>query len=52
MARVGAAALVCVALAALALLVRMLALRHRRARDLANDDQDICIPALYSFWCL
>ncbi|MFR2054399.1 MAG: transglutaminase domain-containing protein [Collinsella sp.] len=49
MARVGAAALVCVALAALALLVRMLALRHRRARDLANDDQDICIPALYSF---
>ena len=52
MARVGAAALVCVALAALALLVRMLALRHRRARDLANDDQDICIPALYSFLVL
>lgn len=52
MARVGAAALVCVALAALALLVRMLVLRHRRARDLANDDQDICIPALYSYLVL
>ena len=52
MAREGAAALVFVALMSLALLVRMLVVRHRRARDLSNDDQDICIPALYSYLVL
>lgn len=52
MARVGAAALVLVALVSLALLGRMLVVRHRRARDLSNDDQDICIPALYSYLVL
>ena len=52
MIRVGAAALALVALVALALFIRMLAVRHRRARDLANDDQDICIPALYSYLVL
>lgn len=50
--RVGAAVLALVALVSLALLVRMLVVRHRRARDLANDDQDICIPALYSYLVL
>lgn len=50
--KAGAAALVFVALMSLALLVRMLVVRHRRARDLANDDQDICIPALYSYLVL
>ena len=52
MAREGAAALVLVALVSLALLGRMLVVRHRRARDLSNDDQDICIPALYSYLVL
>lgn len=52
MARVGSVALVLVALVSLALLVRMLVVRHRRARDLSNDDQDICIPALYSYLVL
>ena len=52
MARVGAVALVLVALVSLALLGRMLVVRHRRARDLSNDDQDICIPALYSYLVL
>ena len=50
--KAGAAALVFVALMSLALLVRMLVVRHRRARDLSNDDQDICIPALYSYLVL
>lgn len=50
--RVGAAVLACIALAMLVLLVRMLVVRHRRAQDLANDDQDICIPALYSYLVL
>lgn len=50
--RVGAAALALVALVALALFIRVLALRHRRVQDLANDDQDICIPALYSYLVL
>ena len=50
--KAGAAALAFVALMSLALLVRMLVVRHRRARDLSNDDQDICIPALYSYLVL
>ena len=50
--KAGAAALVFVALVSLALLGRMLVVRHRRARDLSNDDQDICIPALYSYLVL
>lgn len=50
--KAGAAAFALVALVALILLVRMLVLRHRRAQDLANDDQDICIPALYSYLVL
>lgn len=50
--KAGAAALVFVALMSLALLVRMLVVRHRRTRDLSNDDQDICIPALYSYLVL
>ena len=50
--KAGAAALAFVALMSLALFVRMFVVRHRRARDLSNDDQDICIPALYSYLVL
>ena len=50
--KAGAAALALVALVVLILLVCMLVLRRRRAQDIANDDQDICIPALYSYLVL
>lgn len=46
------AALVFVALIMLALLIRMLALRHQRARDFEDNDQGVCIPALYSYLVL
>lgn len=50
--KAGAAALVFVALIMLALLIRMLALRHQRARDFEDNDQGVCIPALYSYLVL
>lgn len=36
----------------LALLVRRFVLRARRARAIENDDQDICVPALYGYLAL
>ena len=50
--KAGASALVFVALIMLALLIRMLALRHQRARDFEDNDQGVCIPALYSYLVL
>lgn len=36
----------------LALLVRRLVLRAQRTRAIENDDQDICVPALYGYLAL
>lgn len=38
--------------ALLALFVRRFVLRARRARAIENDDQDICVPALYGYLAL
>ncbi len=50
--KVGAVVLALVASVALVLLVRMFALRYRRAQDIANDNQDICVPTLYRYLVL
>ena len=50
--KAGAFAFALVAFAMLVLLARMLVMRNRRVRDCASDDQDVCMPALYSYLVL
>lgn len=51
-AKVGVGLIGTAIAALLALFVRRFVLRARRARAIENDDQDICVPALYGYLAL